>query len=64
MPVVVDTNILLRTLQPASSQCAMAQRAINTLRSRRETMGLRSKHRGILGGGDPPRAGQRPWVFY
>jgi hypothetical protein len=31
-------NILLRTLQPANSHCAVAQRAINLLRSRRETL--------------------------
>ena len=38
MPVLIDTNILLRTLQPANSHCAMAQRAIDILRSRRETL--------------------------
>jgi hypothetical protein len=38
MPVLIDTNILLRTLQPANSHCAMAQRAIYLLRSRRETL--------------------------
>jgi predicted nucleic acid-binding protein len=38
MPVLIDTNILLRTLQSANSHCAMAQRAINLLRSRRETL--------------------------
>jgi predicted nucleic acid-binding protein len=38
MPVLLDTNILLRTLQPAHPHCAVAERAIQRLRNRHETV--------------------------
>lgn len=38
MPVLLDTNILVRALQPAHPHCSIAERAITSLHSRRETL--------------------------
>jgi predicted nucleic acid-binding protein len=38
MPVLLDTTILLRALQPMHPHCALAERAILSLRGRRETL--------------------------
>lgn len=36
MPVLLDTNILLRALQPHHPHCAVTEKAITTLRARNE----------------------------
>src|ERR1035438_5278593 len=38
MAFLIDTNILLRTMQPHHPHCAPAERAVATLRSRSETL--------------------------
>ena len=38
MAFLIDTNILLRTMQPHHPHCAPAERAVATLRSRNETL--------------------------
>lgn len=36
MPVLIDTNILLRMSQPSDPRCAIAERALNVLRGRHQ----------------------------
>ncbi len=38
MPVLLDTNILLRLLQPHHRHCALAERALSSLRKRDERL--------------------------
>jgi predicted nucleic-acid-binding protein len=38
MAVLIDTNILLRTLQPHHSHCAAAEKAVAALRIQEETL--------------------------
>jgi len=38
MAILIDTNILLRLLQPHHPHCSLVERAIGTLRTRNETL--------------------------
>ena len=38
MAILIDTNVLLRLLQPHHPHCALVERAVGTLRSRNETL--------------------------
>jgi predicted nucleic acid-binding protein len=40
MAILIDTNILLRLLQPHHPHCALAELAIGTLRTQNETLNL------------------------
>ena len=44
MSVLVDTNILLRLLQPHHPHCGLAERALANLRSRNETLYLTAQN--------------------
>jgi predicted nucleic acid-binding protein len=40
MPILIDTNILLRSLQPHHPHCAIVERAITALRTANETLNV------------------------
>ena len=40
MAILIDTNILLRLLQPHHPHCALVERALATLRTRNETFNI------------------------
>jgi predicted nucleic acid-binding protein len=40
MAILIDTNILLRLLQPDHPHCALVERALATLRTRNETLNI------------------------
>ena len=40
MAILIDTNILLRLLQPHHPHCSLAERALGTLRTRNETLNV------------------------
>ena len=40
MTILIDTNILLRLLQPHHPHCALVERAVGTLRTRNETLNV------------------------
>src|ERR1035438_3243548 len=40
MAILIDTNILLRLLQPHHPHCSLVSRALGTLRTRNETLNL------------------------
>ena len=44
MPVLLDTNILLRLLQPHHPHCLSAERALNSLRDASETLHITSQN--------------------
>src|ERR1039457_166235 len=44
MAVLLDTNILLRLLQPHHPHCALAERALSTLRKRNEVLNLAAQN--------------------
>lgn len=44
MAVLVDTNILLRLLQPHHPHCTLAEQALTTLRSKNETLHLTTQN--------------------
>jgi predicted nucleic acid-binding protein len=44
MAVLLDTNILLRLLQPHHPHCPLAERALNTLRGRNEVLNLTAQN--------------------
>ena len=44
MAVLLDTNILLRLLQPHHPHCPLAERALNTLRGRNEVLNLAAQN--------------------
>jgi predicted nucleic acid-binding protein len=44
MAVLLDTNILLRLLQPHHPHCVLAERALNTLRGRNEVLNLTAQN--------------------
>jgi predicted nucleic acid-binding protein len=44
MAVLLDTNILLRLLQPHHPHCPLAERALNTLRRRNEVLNLAAQN--------------------
>lgn len=44
MPVLTDTNILLRLLQPHHPHCPIAERALDLLRARNEILNITSQN--------------------
>jgi hypothetical protein len=40
MAILIDTNVLLRLMQPHHPQCAVAERAVAALRARNETLNV------------------------
>lgn len=40
MAILIDTNILMRLLQPHHPHCSLAERALGTLRTRNETLNV------------------------
>src|SRR5437763_7124478 len=44
MAVLTDTNILLRLLQPHHAHCSIAERALDMLRARQETLNIVSQN--------------------
>jgi predicted nucleic acid-binding protein len=44
MAILVDTNILLRLLQPHHPHCALVERAVGVLRTRNETLNVTAQN--------------------
>jgi predicted nucleic acid-binding protein len=44
MAILIDTNILLRSLQPHHPHCALVERAVRTLRVRNETLNVTAQN--------------------
>src|SRR5579863_8606808 len=44
MAILIDTNILLRSLQPHHPHCAIVERAISALRTRNETLNVTAQN--------------------
>jgi len=44
MAILIDTNILLRSLQPHHPHCAIVERAISALRTRNETLNVSAQN--------------------
>lgn len=44
MAILIDTNVLLRSLQPHHPHCAMVERAVSALRTRNETLNVAAQN--------------------
>lgn len=44
MAILIDTNILLRSLQPHHPHCALVERAVRVLRTRNETLNVTAQN--------------------
>lgn len=44
MAILIDTNILLRSLQPHHPHCAIVERALSALRTRNETLNVTAQN--------------------
>jgi predicted nucleic acid-binding protein len=44
MAILIDTNILLRSLQPHHPHCAVVERALSALRTRNETLNVTAQN--------------------
>jgi len=62
MRILVDTNILLRAVQPSHPMHASAVRAMGILMERRGFGRHSSEHRGVLERRHPAGCEQRPWI--